>query len=93
MVLHHCDTPACVNPDHLYLGGYAENAADVARRGRLRGERNGRALLNRTQVQTIRFLRAHLPVTTKYLAGLYGVTKSCMDGVLRGKNWRDDEVV
>jgi len=27
-VCHHCDTPACVRPDHLFLGTDATNAAD-----------------------------------------------------------------
>ena len=37
MVLHHCDTPACINPQHLYLGTQAENGRDKKIRGRGRG--------------------------------------------------------
>lgn len=33
-VLHRCDTPACINPDHLYLGDPAQNGADKKTRGR-----------------------------------------------------------
>lgn len=33
-IRHTCDTPWCVNPDHLVEGTWAENNQDRARRGR-----------------------------------------------------------
>ena|SRR6478609_4188748 len=33
-VCHHCDTPRCVRPDHLFLGTPHDNTQDVIRKGR-----------------------------------------------------------
>lgn len=42
LVLHRCDTPACCNPSHLFLGTNAVNMADmVAKNRQATGDRNG----------------------------------------------------
>lgn len=54
-VLHKCDNPSCVNPEHLYLGTQVDNIADMFQKGR--GHmRRGRlqAILTDAQVQEIR---------------------------------------
>lgn len=33
--LHRCDTPLCVNPDHLFKGTPTENMSDAKAKGRL----------------------------------------------------------
>jgi hypothetical protein len=34
MVCHHCDTPRCIRPDHLFLGTALDNLQDAKRKGR-----------------------------------------------------------
>ena len=39
-VLHRCDNPKCVRPDHLFVGTLKDNAVDMAQKGRVGGNRN-----------------------------------------------------
>lgn len=39
-VLHACDTPRCVNVDHLSVGTHAENMKQMSERGRAAGRKS-----------------------------------------------------
>lgn len=41
-VLHRCDNPKCIRPDHLFLGTQGTNVRDCVAKGRQRNQNTGR---------------------------------------------------
>lgn len=88
-VCHSCDNPACINPEHLFLGSHADNMADMIRKGRShrvqQGEQNGRAKLTDVIVMAIK--REAGRTSQGSLARRYGVAQSTVWEVIRGRTW------
>jgi hypothetical protein len=83
-VLHRCDVTCCVNPEHLFLGTFADNMRDRNKKGRqARDVRNGGAKLNRREVREIFFATETHPV----LARRYGVHVNTVWRIKAGKKW------
>jgi hypothetical protein len=60
-VLHRCDNPPCVNPEHLFVGDQSDNMRDMYGKGRganRQGELSGAAKLTESQVREIKQLIA-----------------------------------
>jgi len=92
-VCHHCDNPICVNPDHLFLGTNADNAADRDAKGRQvirRGEEFTHAKLTDDDVREIR--RRYIPFDslngTRALGREFGVSKTVIRGVIIRRIWK-----
>jgi len=84
-VCHKCDRPACVNPDHLFIGTHAENMEDMKAKGRQRlGTKNRAAKLSEADVLAIR----SSVLSTTALSAKYGVTPSVLSKARNGLTWR-----
>jgi hypothetical protein len=95
VLMHLCDVPNCVRPEHLRVGTPAENVADKVAKGRhARGERMAAARLTEDAVREIR--RAYRPQSrpglgdgnVKQLAQRYGVKWDTVLKVVRRALWR-----
>ena len=81
-VLHKCDYPPCVRPDHLFLGTKADNARDMVAKGRnVPGRR-----VDEMGRETIREARSK-GVSARDLSKRYGLSESTIYGILAGKQW------
>lgn len=86
-VLHQCDVPNCINPDHLFLGTQLDNVRDMIAKGRKSshaGELNGRAKLTAEQAAEIKLATGSL----HEIARRYGVGKSIVGYIRSGQNWK-----
>lgn len=94
-VCHRCDNPACVNPEHLFLGTPADNMADKASKGRsMRGEKCNTSKLTESDARLAKaFLKRHPPVKGKhggpcgFLARWFGVSQTAISHIYCGRSW------
>ena len=94
LVLHRCDNPGCVNPDHLFLGSNADNSDDKVRKNRQskgsahgswsRGENHYRTQLTDEDIRRIRAdSRPH-----KAIGAEYGISFSHVSDIKRRVKWK-----
>lgn len=93
-VLHRCDVPACVNPEHLWLGTNTDNIRDSISKGRFIfqktrwfGSACNSAKMSDRDVEKIREMGAR-GITQRGIASQLGVSEDAVGNVLRGKTWR-----
>ena len=80
-VLHHCDTPACVNPDHLFIGLQKDNAKDRQMKGRGKGGRKSRLDAELGSEIRLRYENEH--ISQLQLGIEYGVSRSWIGQICR----------
>lgn len=88
-VCHKCDTPSCVNPDHLFLATKLENTMDMVRKGRAsKGENCPNHKLTESNVIDIRKLYSDGGHTIRSIAPIFGVDYSTIFNIVKRKTWK-----
>lgn len=92
-VLHQCDTPPCVRPDHLFLGTHSDNMQDMRSKGRQRitHQRGATHYKTRLTADDARALvHLHYAEGWSYprLGRRYGMTHQGVLNICHGKTWR-----
>jgi hypothetical protein len=85
-VLHKCDTPICVNPDHLFLGTAGDNARDRDKKGRgakRSGEKSNLSKLTEADVLAIRSDTRLQVIISK----IYGINQTTVSKIKCRKSW------
>jgi hypothetical protein len=86
-VCHKCDTPLCVNPDHLFIGTHHDNMNDMVMKKRSftgRGEdKKGRAKLTNQQADQIRKMN----VSHSKIAAMFGVSQTTISRIKRRESY------
>lgn len=87
VVMHSCDNPSCVNPEHLSVGSKTDNNRDAVRKNRhAHGEKNGHAKLTAEQVKMIK--ESAYEGTQASLAKKLGVHQSVISKIKSGNRWK-----
>jgi hypothetical protein len=83
---HTCDTPDCVNPDHVFIGTNEDNKNDRQEKKRhAHGETHARCLLTENEVLKIRDIEIG---SHSEIAKRYGVSKGTVTHIRSRKTWR-----
>lgn len=90
---HHCDNPACVNPNHLFIGTALENMQDRDKKGRHvphKGTDNGNSKLTWDQVREIRRIYREEHVSLTQLGKRYSICIPHIWAIVNNINWKEE---
>lgn len=88
-VLHKCDNPACVNPDHLFLGDQKANMKDMHLKNRhAKGETNGISYLKEEDIIKIREMYLTKKYTHMELAVIFNTTRRHIGHIINRQVWK-----
>jgi hypothetical protein len=95
VIMHKCDTPRCVRPDHLVAGTHEDNVRDKIAKGRLRVPHGADHWSRRLSLEQIKAARSSWEsgmFTQARLAEEYGVSAATINRAIRQLAWEERNV-
>ena len=90
VIMHKCDNPPCINPEHLEPGTQAQNMRDMRTRGRGRYPSGESAFSSRLTQAQVHEIRDRYPQQTRaQLARDFGVGWSTVQSIINNRTWRE----
>lgn len=80
-VLHKCDNPSCINPDHLFKGSQLDNMRDMRTK-----KPHYAAKLTEADVIRIRELAA-TDLKHREIAAMFGLARNTITNIVNRKRW------
>lgn len=88
-VLHKCDTPACVNPEHLFIGTHQDNMTDRKVKGRTKNPVFYGSDCKHSKLREYDILDIRASGANQYeLAKKYSVSQSNIAAIKSRKSWK-----
>jgi len=90
-VLHRCDNPSCVNPNHLFLGDHSDNMRDMISKGRdkyVKGEAQYFAKMTKNKVRLMRNWHRDSRIPQRKLAKIFGISQASVWAIVNYKSWK-----
>lgn len=91
-VLHRCDNPICVRPEHLFVGSDLDNVRDAISKGRFKfldprkGTEHHNAKITDKQVREIRQLR-NQGISCRAVGAMFNISGTMVSNIANRKNW------
>lgn len=88
-ILHKCDNPPCVNPNHLFIGTQQDNKNDeISKKRHAFGQKQGASILTDNDVKKIieeTLIRKHISIFD--IANAYNVHHSTINNIIQEYRW------
>ena len=86
-VLHHCDNPSCIRPDHLFLGDIKDNMQDMLSKGRENKAKGSSVNTAKLTEEAVKAIRSDTR-SVKEIAAAYSVGQLAIYRVINNQTWK-----